>query len=122
VGEKAPLVPFIFVSGTLGEETAIETLMQGATDCVLKSRLSRLVPAVHRALREAEERAARRQAEDAVRQRERQYRALLSSISSRRPPRPLNGSWIWSEEYDPARRSTRSSRCGGWTAIRFGSP
>ncbi len=65
--EQCPETPFVFVSGALGEELAIETLKQGATDYVLKQRLSRLAPAVHRALREAEERAARRQAEDALR-------------------------------------------------------
>ena len=54
-------MPFIFVSGTLGEEVAIEALKIGATDYVLKTRLSRLVPSVHRALREARERAERRQ-------------------------------------------------------------
>ena len=42
-------VPFIFVTGTLGEEVVIEMLKSGATDYVLKTRLSRLVPAVHRA-------------------------------------------------------------------------
>ena len=62
-----PEVPFIFVSATLGEELAIETLKSGATDYVLKQRLSRLVPAVNRALREAEERAKRQQAESELR-------------------------------------------------------
>src|SRR5215475_6511552 len=61
--EKCPDVPFIFVSGTLGEEVAIEALQIGATDYVLKERLSRLVPSVHRALREAQERAERKRAE-----------------------------------------------------------
>ncbi|MFN7943865.1 MAG: sigma 54-interacting transcriptional regulator [Blastocatellia bacterium] len=65
--EHCPAVPFVFVSGALGEELAIETLRQGATDYVLKQRLARLAPAVSRALREAEERTARRQAEDALR-------------------------------------------------------
>jgi CheY-like chemotaxis protein len=55
--------PFIFVSGTLGEEVAIEALKIGATDYVLKERLSRIVPSVHRALREAKERAERKRAE-----------------------------------------------------------
>src|SRR5690349_2131231 len=55
--EKVPELPFIFVTGTLGEELAIDTLKKGATDYVLKHRLSRLVPSVHRALREAKERA-----------------------------------------------------------------
>src|SRR5262244_4451773 len=61
--EKCPDVPFIFVSGTLGEEVAIEALKIGATDYVLKERLSRIVPSVHRALREAKERAERKRAE-----------------------------------------------------------
>ncbi len=50
----APDVPFIFVSGAIGEERAIETMRSGATDCVLKIRLERLAPAVRRALAEAE--------------------------------------------------------------------
>jgi PAS domain S-box-containing protein len=61
--KKYPAIPFIFVSGTLGEEVAIEALQIGATDYVLKERLSRLVPSVHRALREAQERAERKRAE-----------------------------------------------------------
>ncbi len=62
-----PDVPVVFVSGAIGEERAIETMRQGATDYVLKDRLSRLGPAVMRALREAEERRARRAAEAALR-------------------------------------------------------
>jgi signal transduction histidine kinase len=68
--EKRPEVPFIFVSGTLGEEVAIEALNIGATDYVLKTRLSRLVPSVVRALREATERAERRRAEESKRRSE----------------------------------------------------
>lgn len=66
--EQWPDIPFIFVSGAMGEELAIETLKSGATDYVLKQRLSRLVPAVHRALKEAEERAERKRAEEALRE------------------------------------------------------
>ncbi len=65
--EHRPDVPVVFVSGAIGEERAIETLRQGATDYVLKDRLSRLGPAVRRALREAEERRARERAEAALR-------------------------------------------------------
>jgi len=61
-------LPFIFVSGTLGEEIAIEALKIGATDYVLKERLSRLVPSVQRALREAQERAERAHAEGTLRE------------------------------------------------------
>jgi signal transduction histidine kinase/FixJ family two-component response regulator len=68
--EKRPELPFIFVSGTLGEEVAIEALNIGATDYVLKTRLSRLVPSVVRALREASERAERKRAEQSLRRSE----------------------------------------------------
>jgi signal transduction histidine kinase/FixJ family two-component response regulator len=61
-----PDLPFIFVSGTLGEDVAIEALKVGATDYVLKTRLSRLGPSVRRALREARERAERKKAEEAL--------------------------------------------------------
>jgi len=74
--KKCPGVPFIFVSGTLGEETAIETLKKGATDYVLKHRLARLVPSVHRALREAKERTERRRTQEQLRRSHKQLRAL----------------------------------------------
>jgi signal transduction histidine kinase len=64
-----PDLPFIFVSG-FGEEIAIEALTSGATDYILKTRLSRLVPSVQRALREARERAERKKAEEALRRSE----------------------------------------------------
>ncbi len=63
-----PEVPFIFVSGAIGEERAIESLKSGATDYVLKHRLERLVPAVRRAVREVEERTERRRAEEALKE------------------------------------------------------
>jgi DNA-binding NarL/FixJ family response regulator len=68
--EKCPNVPFIFVSGALGEETAIDLLRQGATDYVLKNRLSRLVPALTRALQEVKERKERDAALEALKKRE----------------------------------------------------
>src|SRR6185437_4334182 len=61
--QEAPDVPFIFLSGTIGEERAIEALQRGAVDYVLKTKPARLVPAVRRALREVQERARRRAAE-----------------------------------------------------------
>lgn len=63
VTDKYPDIPFIFVSGALGEELAIELLKEGATDYVLKDKLSRLVPAVERALNELAERNERKKAE-----------------------------------------------------------
>jgi DNA-binding NarL/FixJ family response regulator len=67
---KCPDVPFIFVSGALGDETAVELLKQGATDYVLKNRLFRLVPAVSRALQEVQERHEKQIAEEALKKRE----------------------------------------------------
>jgi len=77
---QRPDLPFIFVSGTMGEEVAIEALKIGATDYVLKTRLSRLVPSVQRALREARERAELRRAEQALRRSE-AYLAIAQSLS-----------------------------------------
>jgi PAS domain S-box-containing protein len=68
--QRSPSVPFIFVSGTLGEEVAIEALKVGATDYVFKTRLSRIVPSVRRALREAEERVELSRSEEALRRSE----------------------------------------------------
>jgi len=80
--EKRPETPFIFVTGTMGEEVAIETLKSGATDYVLKTRLSRLIPAVHRALREAGERTERRHAEEKLRESHAQLRSLSIYLQS----------------------------------------
>jgi PAS domain S-box-containing protein len=73
-------VPFIFVSGTVGEDVATEALKIGATDYVLKQRLSRLVPSVQRALREARERAERRKVAEALRRSE-MYLAQAQRLS-----------------------------------------
>src|SRR5215470_10888778 len=61
---KAPHTPVIFVSGTIGEEAAIESLKRGATDYILKDRLARLPTAVRRALQEAAHRIEREQAQE----------------------------------------------------------
>jgi PAS domain S-box-containing protein len=68
VRQQLPDVPFIFVSGTLDEEVAIEALKMGATDYVFKTRLSRLVPAIHRAMREAGARTELRRSEETLRE------------------------------------------------------
>ncbi len=80
--EKCPETPFIFVTGTMGEEVAIETLKSGATEYVLKTRLSRLTPAVNRALREAHERAQHRRAEEQLRESHERLRALSVYLQS----------------------------------------
>ncbi|MEG4247842.1 PAS domain S-box protein [Microcoleus sp. Pol10D4] len=74
-----PGVPFIFVSATLGEEVAIETLKRGATDYVLKRRLIRLVPSIERALREVQERNERKQAEAQQQESEARFRIMADT-------------------------------------------
>ena len=61
--ERSPDVPFIFVSETMRQDVAVEALKSGATDCILKSELPRLVPSLKRALRDARDRTERIQAE-----------------------------------------------------------
>src|SRR5919108_2343874 len=65
--EQRPHIPFIFLSGTFGEDVAIERLKQGATDYVLKHWINKLPSVVRRALREMDERAGRQRAQDALR-------------------------------------------------------
>ncbi|MEO5961012.1 MAG: PAS domain S-box protein, partial [Opitutaceae bacterium] len=78
--ERCPETPFIFVTSSMGEELAIDSLRSGATDYVLKSRISNLVPAIRRALRLAEERLKRRQAERELRESEERFRLLVSGV------------------------------------------
>src|SRR6266702_152937 len=75
-----PEVPFLFVSGTIGEERAVETLKSGAKDYVRKDHLGRLSGAIRRALREAEQIAERRRAEEALRASEERFRELAETI------------------------------------------
>ena len=90
-----PETPFIFVTGELGEERAIETLQQGATDYVLKTRLGRLGPSVARARRAAQDRTERRGAAELALSRSegKRYRSLVEAHRhrvDRRPARPLH--------------------------------
>lgn len=70
---KVPTVPFILLSGTVGEEVAVQSLKTGATDYILKQKPARLVQAIRRALEEAQERTKRQKAEEALRKSEERF-------------------------------------------------
>src|SRR4029079_14500459 len=74
---RSPDVPFIFVTGSLGEEMAIKALKSGAADFVLKHHLATLPPALHRALNQAEFQIQRKRAEEALLISEERYRSLV---------------------------------------------
>ena len=90
VRQKNPDMPFILVSGTIGETAAIESLKSGATDYVLKQKPERLPSAVRRAVQEAGERAQLRKAEADLRTSEKQYRLLFQDN-----PNPM---WVFDLE------------------------
>lgn len=83
--ELKPEVPFLFFSGTIGEERAIEALKSGAIDYVLKGNARRLAAAVTRALDQRAERAARRHAERMLRDSEERFRSIVETSAD----------WIW---------------------------
>lgn len=74
---RYPEIPFIIVSGTIGEETAVESMRLGATDYLLKDRLGRLGPAITRALELGRLKREQRQSEEALRNSEARYHALF---------------------------------------------
>ena len=80
--EQQPEVPFIFVSGAIGEEFAIETVKRGATDYVLKDYMVRLTPAVNRALCEVEERADHRRVQEALINAAYEWRVTFDGINN----------------------------------------
>ncbi len=75
-------LPFIVVSGVIGEDVAVATMKAGAHDYLMKDNLLRLVPAIERELQEAEVRRQRRQAEEALRRSEERFRGLIENSPS----------------------------------------
>ncbi len=74
-------LPFIIVSGTIGEDTAVKALQGGAHDFLLKGKLARLAPAIERGLRDCRDRLARRSAERALRESEERYRRIVETTN-----------------------------------------
>jgi len=80
--KHCPKVPFIFVSGLMGEELAVESLKLGATDYVIKDRLTRLVPVINRALLDVQKKRELEAAQAKLTEKETQYRELVDSVRS----------------------------------------
>jgi PAS domain S-box-containing protein len=76
---QRPEVPFLLVSGSIGEEAAVHALRSGATDYINKQGIERLIPAMRRAIQETRERQQRREAESELSRRERFFRALMEN-------------------------------------------
>ncbi len=114
VRERLPATPFIFLSGTIGEDRAIEALQAGAQDYVLKDRMKRLISAIRRARRESEELGKQRRAAE-------QTTARFAMLSSRaRPTSSACARWRGASSTSTARGSrwrpwatTTTSACSG---------
>lgn len=72
-------LPFIIVSGAIGEEIAVELMKAGAHDFIKKGKMGRLIPAIERELREAKNRRQQREAEEMLRKREQEFKALVEN-------------------------------------------
>jgi PAS domain S-box-containing protein len=109
-------LPFIFVSGMIGEETAVDALRFGATDYILKPRLARLVPAVQRALREARERAERRVAAEVARRSEKELLDVIEAIPTMAFITLADGgsAWVNRRWVEYTGLSVDSTSGGGW--------
>lgn len=87
-------VPFIVVSGAVGEQAAVDVLCEGAADYVMKDSLGRLVPAIERELQKAEERKRRRIAEEALRESEMRLRGILANSPNAVFMKDLEGRYV----------------------------
>ncbi len=97
--EVTPDTPFIFVSGTIGEERAIESLKMGATDYILKNRPDRLPQAVLRAIEEVEEKIALRTAEEALRKSEERFSLFMKHLPGVSYIRDPDGTYLYINSY-----------------------
>lgn len=105
-------IPFIIVSGTIGEEIAVEAMKTGAHDYLMKNNMKRLVPAIERELREAESRRHRLESEKALRHSQKQYQDLVDSIDG----------IVWEGDSETRRflfLSPQAESLTGYTAARW---
>ncbi len=103
--ERTGGVPFVFVSGTIGEERAVAAMKAGATDYVLKDKLDRLGPVVKRALQEARDRRSMLEAQNALKASEATFRSFMQHVPGRASIRDLAGRYTyvneaWTDAFD----------------------
>ncbi|HET6422510.1 MAG TPA: response regulator [Planctomycetaceae bacterium] len=120
--ELQPRTPFIFISGTMGEELAVETLRRGATDYVLKERLVRLPSAVERALNESKKRSELREAESALAESEGRFRQLANTIPNLAWMAKPDGSLFWYNDRWYEYTGTTFEEMQGWGWQRLHDP
>jgi len=112
LAEVSADIPFIIVSGTIGEETAVKALKSGAHDFLTKGQLSRLVPAIEREMRDADERRRRRAAEEALSETRDRMRFALEAAGV--------GTWEWDVTADKVIWSDLLERLHGIPVGGFG--
>lgn len=88
-------IPILLVSGSIGEEMAVECMRRGADDYIMKDNLSRLCPAIHRELAEARSRAKRRQAEDALKISEEKFKTIADYTINWESWFAPDGRYLW---------------------------
>src|SRR5262249_54744367 len=98
VQSQTPDTPFIFFSGTIGEDRAAEALKRGATDYVLKDRPRRLISAIERALDEAKKRIAMRNSQHALQMSEERFRSFMQHLPARASITDLEGRYTFVNE------------------------
>ncbi len=101
VKERSKDLPFIIVSGTIGEEVAVEAMRSGAQDYLMKDNLTRLVPAIRRELADADERRALREAQQALRHQA--YHDILTGLPNR---------WLLRDRMEQALKFARQKETG----------
>ncbi len=114
---RFPETPFIFLSGTIGEERAVEALKRGATDYVIKDRPTRLIPAMRQAFALIDESARRRRTEAALRENEEQFRQITENVAELIALVNLKGTRIYA---NPAYRDMLGERAVAPGSDAFG--
>ncbi len=99
VREHSPDMPFIVVSGRIGEEDTVALMIAGADDCVMKDQLPRLPPAVTRSLREAQMRCDTRRVQHALRESEARFKGIVANVPGTVLRLSLDAGGAWSFNY-----------------------